>query len=226
MDKIFHSTFDFFTHVLPGFAVLCALFIMFPEMNYPKEYLELAGRMTVGSGVFVLVASYLIGFAINPIGRWIYRGVNQAIKDHGKKIVEDKETKETKKEFKWFFLAWFSGEPYEELALFISDKFVLIRELNPANFRYVETWHMFCAMAHNLVVASLAIIGTTLWKLFRHHPPNPDFWWMLLAIAVLCFFIFLHRAIKFSKWAADDLNAAVRVFQLPSRALKSDSADK
>ncbi len=139
MDKIFHSTFDFFTHVLPGFAVLCAFFIMFPEMNYPQQYLELAGKMNIGSGVFVLVASYLIGFAINPIGRWIYKTVNKTIDKYGVKIVTDEKTKQPRKVFKLFFLEWFSGEPYQNIDLFISDKFVLIRELNPANFRYVET---------------------------------------------------------------------------------------
>lgn len=193
MDKIFHSTFDFFTHALPGFCVLSAFFILDTNLNYPEDFLGYAGKMNIGSGVFMLVASYITGFAINPLGRALYRSLGFRL---------------------------FKSQPHaaNESGLFISNKFILIREFSPNNFRYVETWHMFSAMAHNLAIASLLMVLFSIGKIAFCDPPNASFWCASAALLSGFFFLFLHRAVKFNLWATDDLNAAIRALQLEDRA--------
>lgn len=193
MDKIFHSTFDFFTHALPGFCALSAFFILDTNLNYAEDFLVYAGRMNIGSGVFMLIASYITGFAVNPLGRALYRSLGFRL---------------------------FKSLPHaaNDTGLFISNKFILIREFSPNNFRYVETWHMFCAMSHNLAVASLLMVCFSLAKIAFCDPPNALFWWAAVLVTGGFFFIFLHRAVKFNLWAADDLNAAIKALRLEERA--------
>ncbi|MBK8920476.1 MAG: hypothetical protein IPM81_03065 [Saprospirales bacterium] len=197
MDKIFHSTFDFFSHAIPGFCVLSSFFILDPTLQDAQQFLKLASQMNIGSGVFVLVLSYLTGFAINPIGRKIYKRLG-------------------------FLL--FENKFHKDYKLFISDKFILIREFSPNNFKYVETWNMFCAMAHNLAVASLFVLCITLIKINWQHPGNIEFWRTVAGLSLVFFILFLHRAVKFYKWAGDDLNAALWTLQLEERARHAAAA--
>lgn len=192
MNKIFHSTFDFFTHALPGFCIVASLFVLDPSLVTAQDFIAMANQIQIGGGAFLLIIGYAIGFAVHPIGRFLYRRLG--------------------------FFIW--REKIEnDVPLFIADKYVLIRELSPTNFKYVETWNMFCAMSHNLAVASLLAFLIGLVKLFfLPLGGNAQFWTLLVIIAFLFFLIFLHRAVRFSIWAAHDLNAAVAKLRLEERA--------
>ncbi len=191
MDKIFHSTFDFFTHALPGFCIAITFFILDPSLNTSQDFVAKANQIQIGGGVLLLVIGYAIGFAVHPIGRFLYKKIG--------------------------FFIW--REKIEnDVTLFISDKYVMIRELSPNNFKYVETWNMFCAMSHNLAVASLMAFVVTIIKLVFQTVGNHQFWITFSIVAFVFFFIFLHRAVRFSIWAAHDLNAAVSRLKLLERS--------
>jgi hypothetical protein len=191
MDKIFHSTFDFFTHSLPGICVVGALFVLDPSHHTVDDFIEHANRIELGGGILLLVVSYIIGFAIHPIGRLLYKRIG--------------------------FRIW--NEKIENnLDLFLSDKYALIRELAPTNFKYVETWNMFCAMGHNLAVASLILVICCIIKLFVHQTPEIGFWLTVLIASAIAFFIFLQRAVRFAIWAAHDINSTIRSLNLVEKA--------
>lgn len=190
MDKIFHSTFDFFTHALPGMCVLTALVLLDKDINTFNQLLARAADIQFGSAVVLLLISYVVGFAVYPIGRFLYKKVG--------------------------FFFW-KEEIERNVVLPISDKYILIRELSPANFKYVELWNMFCAMAHNLAVASLVLGGCSLWKLTQTNE-NTVAWLLMIAGSIVVFFIMLHRAVNFSLWAADDINSSLRALHLQEKA--------
>jgi len=195
MDKIFHSTFDFFTHALPGLCVVLGLYILSPEITSFDSLIEKSNQLKIGSGVFLLVVSYIIGFAINPIGNYL-------VKKYG--------------------LTYKMGSIIHKSNSETSELYVLIREYSQINFKYVETWNMYSAMSHNLMMASLIFTICTVYKISTQDVTNKSFWIILSLIALLAAVIFFFRSVKFWVWAANDLNAAVFKLKMKQRAANSD----
>lgn len=190
MDKIFHSTFDFFTHVLPGMCVVTALVLLDGDIQTFNDLLERAAPTTFGSAAVILLVSYVTGFAIYPFGRLLYKRLG--------------------------FRIW--NRPIERnVPLHISEKYTLIRELSTNNFKYVELWNMFCAMAHNLAMASLILGSCAIYKAIN-SPTDKLSWIVLLIASIFSFFVMLYRAVKFSLWAADDINSSIRMLNLQQKA--------
>lgn len=187
MNKIFYSAFDFFTHAIPGFCIIVSLFILDKNLNTSQEFIARANQFHIGGAVLLLVVGYIIGFGVHPIGRYFYKKIG--FKIWNEKILND-------------------------VPLFISDKYILIREFSPQNFKYIETWNMFCAMAHNLAVACLLTLIFILIKIVFIGVPNISFWLIFGAVSLVFLFLFLHRSVRFSIWAAHEINATVNRLNL------------
>jgi len=206
MDKIFHSTFDFFSHALPGACIAGAYYLIaHKDIDSVTDLFAKAKEAEIGTGIFLLLGGYVIGLGIYPIGRWLYKWI-------GKTKIEN--------EIKWDPNG--IKEKQDKNYLQISDKFILIRELSPANFKYVETWNMFCAMCHNLSIACILIflmmlgeLDLSSWGNFFH---SNDFRFLIMAFMLVLAGLFIDRAITFSIWAANDLNAAINKLNLVERA--------
>ena len=128
MKELIKFTFDFFAHVISGLFVIFSLSLLFMTSVSLEALLEMTGKIEKSTATVVVIMAYVVGFAINPFGRFLYRSIGFKIWQN--KIVND-------------------------VDLFISDKFALIRQHSPANFSYVETWNTYCAMSHNLAFASV-----------------------------------------------------------------------
>ena len=193
MEKVFHSAFDFFSYAIPGCCIIFAFFILDTRYCSAEDYLTMAGKLQVGSGILILVIGYIVGFAVNPIGRYLYKTLG----------------------FKLF------KHEFEDLkGLSISDKYVLLRDLSPNNFKYVESWNMWCAMSHNLAIAAALVFINSILKVSCNQTNN-TFFWIAFAIAfAILFFLFLQRAVMFSVWAATDINSSVNKLHLQARADK------
>jgi hypothetical protein len=193
MDKIFHSTFDFFTHVLPGMCVVTALVLLDSDIQTFNDLLKRAAPTTFGSAAVILLVSYVTGFAIYPFGRLLYKRLG--------------------------FKLW--NRPIERnVPLHISEKYTLIRELSTNNFKYVELWNMFCAMAHNLAVASLVLGFAAIYKIATISTGKAA-WIFLLGASIFSFFVMLYRAVQFSLWAADDINSSIRILDLQEKVKRN-----
>lgn len=191
MEKIFYSAFDFFSYAIPGCFVLLACWLLHPDYAQLSDYLYEIGKLGVIHGIFILLISLVIGFAVNPIGRALYRSLGFKLFNHS-----------------------FTNLP----GLSISEKYTLIRQFSPENFKYVEIWNMMGTMAHNLAFAALLIVANSLIKAFWIHPANMGFWLLIAFAALVLLFLFLARAVKYFVWAADDINAAIRKLHLEERA--------
>ncbi len=187
MDKIFHSTFDFFSYAIPEFYIIVSCFILNPQLETVQQFLDCMGKINVATGSFLLIIAYIIGFSIYPIGRFLYKKIGFAI---WRRSIQN------------------------DIPLFISDKYVLVRQFSDANFKYIETWNMFCALSHNLVVACLITLMLNLIRIVFLSSSNTGFWLLFMFIQLLLTFIFLRRAVIFSLWAAHDLNATISSLNL------------
>lgn len=189
MKDLVSFTFDFFGHVLPGLVILCSISLLFLPVEYFNYdclvfYLD---QISTGMGTVLVIISYVIGFAINPFGRYLYRNVG--------------------------FRIW-NKKVENHLDMFISDKFVLIREFSPKNFEYIERWNTYCAMAHGLAVGSLVLAVVSAINIFRFRYDIWELWVVIFLIAIFLFLVLLHRAVIFSIWAIHDINATISALKL------------
>lgn len=106
MEKIFHSTFDFFSHALPGLFIIGAFFVLGEDVSTLRDVFNQATQIPLEGGIMLLALGYVIGFLIYPFGRIMYKKIGFRI--WNKKIENNVELR-------------------------ISDKYVLIREHSPNN---------------------------------------------------------------------------------------------
>ncbi len=186
MEKLTFSAFDFFSYALPGTCILMSFAVLDPRLHGPAEMVAHADQLGIGAAVLLTVLGYVVGFSVSPVGRALYKTVGFRIWNHH---FED-----------------FVGYS-------VSEKYILLRERSPSNFKYVETWNVLSAMSHNLAIACLFVatnVGAKLWFLSTGR----SFWIGVLVVAILLFFLLLHRAVVFYRWAAVDINAAMKVLAL------------
>lgn len=211
MEKLVNSAFDFFAYALPGFCILSSFFILDETLNTSRDFLEFAGRLKAGSGIALLGLGYGVGFAVTPLGRMLYKWFQKTILF--KKLDQ-----------------WLGGklEIYgeNETGDFISDKFVLVREFSPNNFKYIESWHVYSLMSHNMAVAGLIALALIAIKIAWLQPPNREFWAAAAILTLLAVILFIYNAIKFNIWSANDHNAAVKKLLLKERAQRLAGAEK
>lgn len=197
MEKISFSTFDFFSYAFPGVCILASFYLLDPAFQEAGDVMIKADQLGIGAGVALLVLGYLMGFSLTPIGRALYKSLGYRLWDHD--------------------FNNFDG-------LTVSEKYALIRELTPSNFKYIETWNVLCAMAHNLAIACLFVIVNASIKLF--WADSPILWIGLILGSAGLFFLFLNRAVVFDNWAAIDINASVKMLELQKQAAKLGEKEK
>ncbi len=140
-------------------------------------------------GVIVIILAYIIGFAINPLGKKLHTIIGPKL---WPKIYVENEIK---------------GMP-------ISDKFVLIREYSPANFEYVERWNMYSALSQNLAVGCLVFFVVAIIQLFLTGREFLFNWMIVVVLSFIMFFIFIRSARIYYQWAGRDLNSSISELKL------------
>jgi len=183
MDKLIEFTFDFFGHVIPGLIIFIALSLLFMDVDSLEGIVVQAKSIETNKIPIILLPAYVFGFAANPIGKFLYIKI-------GKKI-------------------W-KQNIVNHIDMFISDKYVMVRESSPINFKYIEKWNIYCAMAHNLAVGFLILFFVVLTKLDFQNIQYLSSWIIIGIGSLLLFFVLIERAVIFSTWATHDLNAAVK----------------
>jgi hypothetical protein len=190
MENIKFSVFDIFAYVLPGSVVLVAIF-MFSTQNVTdiSQYIEMAKDVSLGLGIILVMASYIIGNAADNFGSWLYYKI-------GCKI-------------------W--GEPYpkeQRSTLSHAKQRALIREQSPENFVFIHTWKVLKTMSHNLSFGTLLIAIVAAIRYFQHQ----NIQWIIVAvISIILAVVFLRRATIYDKWHYNELLETVEVLQLEKR---------
>ena len=188
MDKFFNSTFDALTNVVPGSMVIASLILFDSSLLTIDDIITKLNKIELGSAALLVFVSYVIGFAISPLGKFIYQKIG--------------------------FKLWPMKATIGNSELSISDKFVLVRQFSQNNFKYIESWNMFCALAHNLAISSLVLLFASIFRITMIDNSNPIIFISLSVISIILFLLFLKRAVIFRIWAINDLNATVDRLEL------------
>ncbi|MBT8310123.1 MAG: hypothetical protein HKN96_02360 [Flavobacteriaceae bacterium] len=196
MDKFFNSTFDALTNVVPGSVIIAIIILFDPSLATIDDVIAKLNEIKFGSATILVFISYVLGFIISPIGKLLYQKI-------GFKI--------------WPMTA--DKGPY----ISISDKFILVREYSPSNFKYIESWNMFCNLSHNLAVGMLVLFVASVLRLILVDGASIKVFGVIALIAIIAFFILLKRAVVFRIWAMNDLNAAIDRLELVQKAEQGKS---
>lgn len=147
---------------------------------------------STGKSIFIIIFAYIIGFAVSPFGKFLYRLIGKML--------------------------WPNIKVENEIEMHISDKFILIREHSPANFEYVERWNMYASLSHNLAIACLVFFGVSIVQLFIDDTSVLLNWGIIGFISIALFFIFIKSAVVYNQWAGRDLNSAISALKLREKS--------
>ena len=186
MDKFFNSTFDALTNVLPGAFVLFV--IAFATTQDLQELIVFSKELSLGLGAVLVFVAYLIGFTITPIGRYVF----------------------TKLGLKLFPVVYLDTTKTD---LTISEKFSLVREHSPSNFRYIETWNMFSTLSYTLSIGFISLAFAAIYKMTLSNADITSLT-LILTVSLIFSLLLLKRASVFKKWAADDMNGCINALYL------------
>ncbi len=188
MKELIQFAFDFFGYVIPGLFVIFSISILAVPITSVQEAIDFTTSFDAGLATVLVIVAYVIGFCIYPIGRMLYKTIG--FKLFGNHILEDTNHSD----------------------LSVPTKYALLREYSPANFKYVESWNIYCAMSHNLMVACLVFCIVALIKVIGGH--QVLFWISSFALSLVLFLILTHRAVTYFHWAAYDINATISSLNL------------
>jgi hypothetical protein len=194
MKELIQFAFDFFGYVIPGLFVVFSISIIALPISSMQEVIDLTKDFDGGLATVLVIVSYVIGFCIYPIGRFLYKSIG--LKLFGNHLDDDSNKSD----------------------LSVPTKYALLREHSPMNFKYVESWNIYCAMSHNLMVACLIFSMVTVIKLIQGN--DVIFWLSALVVSILLFFILTHRAVTYYHWAAYDINATIKSLDLNKKSNK------
>jgi hypothetical protein len=217
MEKIINSAFDFFAYALPGAFLILSLLILDPGNDTCQDFINFAQKLQTGGSLMLLAVGYVLGFAITPLGRKLYRRFNRT------RLflwLDDAFEGNLKNKF-YAFDQNNGGTP----SMSVSERFVLVREFSPNNFRHIESWHVYSLMSHNMALVNILIFAFSGARLVFFENRFPGWWWAVMGSALLLTILFLYNAVKFNIWSANELNATVDGLQLKSRAESRSSSD-
>ena len=126
MNDLVKLTYDVFGHVIPGMIIFFSLSLFYAPQDL-ISWLDTKAAIVADKGSVIIIISYIIGFAINPFGKYIYQNL-------GKKLWPKKEKYKVEKREKHNVLM----KVKYNVEMGVSDNFILIREKSPKNFEYIE----------------------------------------------------------------------------------------
>ncbi|NEQ44409.1 MAG: hypothetical protein F6K00_12955 [Leptolyngbya sp. SIOISBB] len=200
MNNIKFSIFDFFAYLIPGAIILLAFASIFnPSLMSIADVGQQFQGIDISTGLVAIIVSYVIGFAADSIGSWLY--VNIAYKFLGSPKLG------------------FEGE------LTFSEQRALVRQFSPENFQFIHNWKVLKTMSHNLSCAFLMLMVAILIEMLQSTGSQKMQWLLLALITLLMSILCMHRAHVFDTWHYKNLATTVKALHLEQRALKDVEHD-
>ena len=195
MDKIRLGFFDIFAYLLPGCGMLFSLVVWAsPAIQEVGDMLMPFKELSLSAGILLVLASYMVGFALHVPGWWLLQYIGLNIwKSYKRKTSREEEYKVR------------------------SKNMVLVREYSKANARYIELWYALSSMARALSLTFLFFSFVCVVK--GAYAAQGRAWYMMAIGLVFFSIVLLYRAAQSYSWAVRDLKNTVSQLNLKERAL-------
>lgn len=195
MNNIKFSIFDFFAYLIPGSIILLAFTIIFnPSLTRIADVSNQFKGIDISTGLVAIIVSYVIGFAADSIGSWLYTYIACKFLGSPKLGIENKLT--------------------------FSEQRALVRQFSLENFQFIHNWKVLKTMSHNLSCAFLILMVSVFIKIPQAAAGERFQWFLLTLITLVMSIIFMRRAHVFDTWHYRNLTTTVEALHLEKRALK------
>jgi hypothetical protein len=193
MEKVKLSFFDTFAYLIPGTLITTSIVILMnPEIKILLDVPQVLKDISTPQILFALLSSYILGIVCNHFGHQLYQLAKMIWK---KEVIHQK-----------------------DYSLSDTEIHVLIRELSPNNYAYLESWLGLSNMSHNLALALLMLMTISIIKIFQLNFIGFTDWLMLTILCMISTIIFLKRSIRFNNYYKTDRVATIERLHLVERA--------
>ncbi|MFK7906877.1 MAG: hypothetical protein AB8B69_17220 [Chitinophagales bacterium] len=200
MEKIKLSFFDTFAYLIPGILVVLSISIAYKsEIKSLSDISTSYANLTTTEILFIFLSAYITGIICNYFGHKLYQIA---------KIVWEEDVASKKKD----------DLSKEEDDLNDTEMHVLVRELSPNNYIYLQSWLGLSNMSHNIAVAMIVLGGVSVFKMFYIETENIIEWVMLLIFCIFSVGIFLKRSIKFNNYFKEEIITTIEKLELLKKA--------
>ncbi|MEM6629801.1 MAG: hypothetical protein AAF694_09010 [Bacteroidota bacterium] len=196
MDKIRLGLFDIFAYLLPGCCMLFSIVVAASgDIQSLDHMLNPFKELSISEGILLVLASYMVGFALHVPGWWLLRYLGLNIwKEYKRRTSQEREFKERNKNT------------------------VLVREYSKVNARYIELWYALSSMARTLSLTFLFFAIVAIIKGFRVTNGESSSWFFLALGLFFFSFVLLYRAAQSYSWAVRDIRNTVKQLHLKEKA--------
>jgi len=195
MEKIKLNLFDTFAYLIPGILVVLSISIAYnAEIESLSDIPNSYKGFTTPEILFTLLVAYIIGIICNFFGHHLY----QLAKKIWKKDVII----------------------HEDYHLTDTEIHVLIRELSPNNYSFLQSWLGLSNMSHNIALAMLIIVSVAIFKMFQVDTVKIWEWIFVLIISLISVIIFLKRSIRFNNYFKLEAVATIEKLEILKKAKK------
>ena len=194
MDKLKFDFFDVLGYLIPGTALLLALWVTADASGVSLTdlygYVNKINTNTLLSG---LVVAYIMGFTLHFLGSFLFHQCFIRIKKGFNTPVS------RRKKDRGAYVALFWAH---------------IREHGDKHLPILDRWQALKALSSNLAAFSLVAVCLCLWK----YRSSGSMDWLLLApIFLVLYFSYSNRAFKFGEYLDGDAEAVVTALDLKSK---------
>ena len=99
MNDLVKLTYDVFSHVIPGMVIFFSVTLLYAPIA-PDElfaWLETNAKIEAGESSVIIIVSYIIGFAVNPFGKYVYQNLGKILWPKKEKEKKDGDQQKPKK---------------------------------------------------------------------------------------------------------------------------------
>ena len=196
MDKIRLGLFDIFAYLLPGCCMLFSMVVAASSDIQSLDHLLIPFKeLSLSEGILLVLASYMVGFALHVPGWWLLKYIGLNIwREFKRRTSQESEFKERNKNT------------------------VLVREYSKVNARYIELWYALSSMARTLSLTFLFFAVVSVVKGFRVSGEDSSSWFFLALGLFFFSFVLLYRAAQSFSWAVRDIRNTVKQLHLKEKA--------
>lgn len=194
MDKLKFDFFDVLGYLIPGTALLLALWVTADASVVSlMDLYGFVSKINTNTLLSGLVVAYIMGFTLHFLGSFLFHQCFVRLKNGGKAQAKPKR---------------------KDRGAYVALFWAHIREHGAKHLPILDRWQALKALSSNLAAFSLVAVCLCFWK---YHTSGSKDWLMLSPVFLLLYFSYSNRAFKFGEYLEGDAEAVVNALELKSK---------
>lgn len=182
MEYLKDRTFELFRYTLPGVFIIIVSLLFDKNVTFPTEIVDIYfSKISTGGTIGLLALGFVVGFVMDEISGKI---IGLVVKNT--KIEKDYTSNSN---------------------LTTPEKYVLIREVSPVNYKMVENLNVYRGMFKNLVLGLIVLGIVSIIKI--SYTNYKILWGVILLISIMSIYSLILKYKKFTGWVLQDVDSII-----------------